>query len=494
MNTVIYLYNGQVQIVSGVASNKPTLKGYFTCDAPEGSIINGMVMDVEPFVEFLKSTWKERHLPTKDVLLVLNTSKFIGRNIELPKLNDKKTLEYIGREYSDLGRDVGSIFGYIPISEAKNTRRVYAEGIDPNFIKDYISIFNSAGIKLKAIYSSESSLIGFTQRTTALNYKTFDLIIADETSLTTILFIDGVYTYYNNIRCFHEMGSSEYAEDIAKAVSQMVQFLRANQSDKSLDNIVIAGINADDISMYRNAIELAGFQIPVTAFSFPNGMYREASVQRYLHAISGLFPHDKAQNYLLQLSGKEKKTKDEGKKNLLKTLGIIGAIFLVMVIATVSTLLVRFNKQKELDKLKDINESPARMMDLAMYDELTERNSFLRSQLDATLDIEKNIETYPLGDTDVLAVFDTCAKMGKAQVEYNSFDAQRGEISIVAKSDDVENINSFIKYLLAEDMFKSVNYTGYNFSNEGLWNINVTCVLAEKAGRKATEDSKEVAR
>lgn len=55
MDTVIYLYNGQVQIVTGSAGTKPNLKGYFMIDAPEGSIINGMVMDTQLFVDFLKN-------------------------------------------------------------------------------------------------------------------------------------------------------------------------------------------------------------------------------------------------------------------------------------------------------------------------------------------------------------------------------------------------------------------------------------------------------
>jgi len=487
MNTVIYLYNGQVQIVTGNAGSKPSLKGYFMTEAPEGSIINGIVMDVEAFVGFLKTTWSERHLSNKDVILVLNSTKFIGRNIEMPKLNDKKATQYIAREYADLGRDNKSVFGYVQIKQDKNTKKVYAESIDPDFITDYLNIFESAGIKLKAIYSSESSLIGFTGKTAALNHRTFDLIIADETSLTTILFIDGVYTYYNTIRCFHDMGTLEYAEDIARSVSQMNQFLRANQSEVTLDNVIIAGIDANDITMYRGAIEAAGYQTPVQAFTFPNGMWSEASVQRYLHAISGLFPHDKSQNFILQINSKATEKTDSKKQNLVKTVVMLVALALFMVILTVGSIFVRYTKQKELDGIIEINEDVGRQMDLALYEEYDSRNSYLRAQYDATIDIEDNMMTYPVGNKAVLDVFENCAR-GLATVEYNSFDAERGEISIVAKADDVESINKYIKNLLEEDIFKSVNYTGYTYSeSDDKWDIKVTCVLAEKAGRAEKE-------
>lgn len=486
MNTIIYLYNGQVQIVTGNAGSKPSLKGYFMVDAPEGSIINGIVMDVESFTAFLKQTWAERHLSNKDVILVLNSSKFVGRNIELPKMNDKKSIQYIAREYSDLGRDNKSIFGYVDIKNEKKTKKVYAETVDPEFIKDYVSIFSAAGIKLKAIYSSESSLIGFTKRTTALNHKNFDLIIAEENTLTTILFIDGLFSYYNTIRCFHDMGTIEYAEDIARSVSQMNQFLRANQSESNLDNVIIAGIDSNDINMYRGAIEAAGYQTPVQAFTFPNGLWREASVQKYIHSVCGLFPHDKSQNFLLQLDNKA--TSGEKKnKGLMKTLIIIGAIFVLMVVATVVSVFVKNGKQKELDDILEINESPSRMLDLALYDEYMIRNTYLREQHRATLDVEENIQTYPVGNQKVLNKFNDCAR-GYAEIEYNSFDATKGEISIVAKSDEVENINKFIKNLLEDSMFTSVDYTGYHYSDSNdLWDIEVTCVLAEKAGRDIKE-------
>ena len=51
MNTVIYLANKQIQIVEGTASKGAlSVKRYYSVEAPEGSIINGIVMDTDSFI------------------------------------------------------------------------------------------------------------------------------------------------------------------------------------------------------------------------------------------------------------------------------------------------------------------------------------------------------------------------------------------------------------------------------------------------------------
>ena len=48
MNTVIYLSNQQIQVVVGSpGERKVVIEKSYTVDAPEGSIINGMIMEQE---------------------------------------------------------------------------------------------------------------------------------------------------------------------------------------------------------------------------------------------------------------------------------------------------------------------------------------------------------------------------------------------------------------------------------------------------------------
>jgi hypothetical protein len=71
-----------------------------------------------------------------------------------------------------------------------------------------------------------------------------------------------------------------------------------------------------------------------------------------------------------------------------------------------------------------------------------------------------------------------------AEVSFESLNAETGIISITAQSGTVDDINKFIKAMSEQDIFNDIDYTGYEFVDEtGLWNINISCTLAESAGR-----------
>ena len=59
---------------------------------------------------------------------------------------------------------------------------------------------------------------------------------------------------------------------------------------------------------------------------------------------------------------------------------------------------------------------------------------------------------------------------------------------MIAKAENVDLINQFIKRLTDEDIFNSIDYTGYAFEEDtGLWNIHVMCILSESAGKQGGE-------
>ena len=238
MSTVVYLSNQIIQIVTGNQNGRTVaVKNSYTLETPEGSTINGMIMNVELFTNFLREQWKRNNLPTKDIILVINSTKFVGKSIELPNLNKAKTRQFISREYADIGKNEGSIYGYASLGSGQGKlKRIYAEAIDPDFINDYTEIFGKSGIKLSAIYSCESTLIKFVEKTVALICKTFLFVVASDNSFTIIIWVNGSFYHYNLSRCFHDEGTAEYAEDLARTVSQMSQFLQANQIEYHLVN------------------------------------------------------------------------------------------------------------------------------------------------------------------------------------------------------------------------------------------------------------------
>ena len=481
MSTIVYLANQKIQIITGSGNNHSvSVKKCYSFDAPEGCIINGTIMDPGLFISYMKDVWDQKGLPSKDVYLIINSTKFIGKTITMPVMKDNKSIEYIAREYADIGRE-DMIFSHIHIANAEGKmKKIYAEGIDPAFISEYVDIFAEFGVRLSHVYSAESSMITLTKNTVARSNKTFVLLVADSMMLSTILWIDGEFYYYNQSRCFNDPGTNEYAQDIARSLSQLSQFMQANRIESSLEIIQIAGVKED--SIYNQAITEAGITTPVKFFSFPDKS--DAELHNYLNAISGLYDGGKNEDFLSQLTQiKKVKEKTALGENFVKHIWAIVILFVIMLAIIAALVAVNFNKKKELRELEDYNSSYDVIMNSADYDMYSTRNEYLQKQYEAIDSVAENLKSYPCGNSNVMNVFKECAK-GYADVQYESFDAKEGTVVILATADNVENINKFIQNLTTKEVFGSVDYTGYEYQEAAnLWNIYVTCTLAESAGR-----------
>lgn len=484
MSTVLYLANQQIRAVVGKpGQNKISVTGTYFGEAPDGSIINGMVMDQELFIGFMKDFWLQNHLDRKDVTIVINSTKFIGKNIEIPMMNEKKTLEFVDREFSELRRDETFIYGYKNIGMNGKLRKLYVDGIYPDFIKEYVDIFDKIGVKVKAIYSGESSLIRLTEMTLGKTYRTFVLQIAEKMTITTLLWVDGTFYYFNSARCFHEQGTEDYALDIARSVSNVRQFMQAHQIEFPLEAVVLAGIEPYNLSMYQSAIMQQGIQAPIVLFEASSINAPNMDIQYHLHATSGLVVEGNGKSQNLLSRYRQSISHSANKKGVGKYSILILSTLAVMLIFLAASLTARNMKKKSLNEMKEYNEDPVNQMEVARYNVLMEQNTYLQSQYNAISGIEENIYTYPVCNDNVTKVIDQCAVL-YAEVTYESFDADMGVITMVAKSDTVDNINLFIKALCKEDIFSNVDYTGYSFiENENMWDIHVLCTLAESAGR-----------
>ena len=544
MSVVVYLANQQIQIIEGTKSGKglATIKRYLTLEAPEGSVINGVVMDEDAFVEFLQEAWREAKLPTRDIILVINSTKFVGRTLELPAFNEKTTYEYIGREFAEVGREeVKQIFSYIPIGKAEpkaqpvekpaekpdkskvkdklkkdikkrhdarskakaaaakkekqaeekkekaaakgRLNKYYVEGVDWEYVSDCASIFTQAGLKLSAVYSDGSNLITLCEATSAKRFNTFVLLVADAMTLTTILWVNGSFNYGNTVRCFFEQGTPEYAGDVARSVSQLVQFMKSSQSGAELQGIEIAGVNPNDLPMYAEAIETMGTSAPVRLYTPTGAAATDPELQKYLHTVSGLYGAYRTQDFLIKVLHHKKESDNSGLNATLKLFIPAFIVFIIMSIVFVAMTIVKRGKVKQLEALNEYNERPDVMMSASVFDALQERTEFLVAQYNAIMEIDEDILTYPCGNSDVMQVFRTCAA-GYADIEFGAFDAKSGTLSITAKASEVEQINKFIRRLMDDPTFNEVNYTGYDYEDDiEKWKINITTTLAESVGR-----------
>ena len=241
MSVSIYLNNQQVQIVVGTRGRKGVYQDSYILDAPEGSIINGIVTDTSSFIEFLKETWSRYRLSKTDVHLVVGGNKIHGRNLEVPILSPAKTKEYLSRELSDMekdGEEYVVCYNSLSGKAGKKLRNFYVEMAEKELIKDYVDIFKEAGITLKSLVSAEGSILSLLDKTVNGYFKTFILQIMNGNLVTNILWVDGSFNYYNTVRCFNDVGTGAYYDDCARSLSNLNQFIQAHKIEQKIEKIL----------------------------------------------------------------------------------------------------------------------------------------------------------------------------------------------------------------------------------------------------------------
>ena len=488
MSVSVYFSNQIIQIAIGKRGAKANLERVYTTFAPEGSIINGIIMDADSLGNHLKSFWATNNLPKQDVYLVLNSNKIAGKNIEAPFLNQKKTLAFIMREFSDMQReDSENTLAYITLgtSNKSKVRNLYAELAPKDQLREFIQLFLDMDIYLKGIISSESSIIGYAQKNIVKKCKTFVLQIINGNLVSNVLFVEGEYKYYNSVRCFNEPGTEAYLDDLARSLNQLEQFMNAQKLTAKVDMVYVAGTQKTDINQYGQIVREHGNTAPIELFnpeiSFDMNLNHEAETA--LFAVSGLYDQGKESNFLTNFNVKEDENSQMNPLTKRRIIIVIATLITMAVLFGIA-LTFRLIREGEYKDLKEYNSSPMVIMQTQEYDDAVSRRDSMLAKYNSINNVVETIDSYPVGSDEIIKVIEDTAR-GYAKIEIISFNADQGKMTFSAKAASVNDIYKYIDELLKEDIFMNVDHTGYTYDDStSLYDIHVDCTLAESVGRE----------
>lgn len=492
MSVSVFFSNQIIQIALGNRARKGSLKAVYTTMAPEGSIINGIIMDAESLGAHVKSFWEANNFPKKDVYLVVNSNKIAGKNLSVPMLNEKKTLGFIMREFADMQReDADNTLAYteMGVDRKARVRKLYAEMAPKDQLKEFIQLFEGMGIQLKGIISGEESIIGYARQNILKQAKTFVLQIINGNLVSNVLFADGDFKYYNSMRCFNEPGTEAYMDDLARSLNQMEQFMGSQKITSPIEKVLVAGANAGNLPMYRQAVTDRGISAPVEIINTGVGSnpQLEEQAQYALFAVSGLFDQGRPSNFLSHFNAKEEDKAAIDPKTRSRIISVI-ATFIVMVVAMGIALTLRLIRNSQYNEVYDYNNKVSTKLQVQAYDEAVVKRDSMLAKYNAILFVSKSVESYPLCNREIVQILEDTAK-GYAEIEMNSFNAETGKVGFTAKADNVSDIYLYIDRLLKEKIFMDVTHTGYTYDNKnGQYNIHVECILAEEVGRMKDDE------
>lgn len=489
MSLTVYLSNTDIEVLSGHSNGKGvSVSNVYSTPMPEGSFLNGVITDPDGIQYALTGLWNQYKLPKKGIRLVINTSQISVRVIDMPIMSRSKADIYLQREFEERSGERRRLLGFYVISQNKKnkTMKVCTELADVDFIANYVNVFAGAGIELKEINSGIGVAVNFLKKINFEQDKNSVVMLRDAMTVTAIYLVKGEYFYSTTARTFNRPGTLEFAGEISNTVSQIVQFSKSEKVEDPISQIYLAGMTTDDAINVERALSMnLSEDVVVYNISVLKGIkYKSStdSLDTLFYPTAGLMTLSDHQN-LLKMYGKGEIVNQEKRNKIIKLAIPYVAVFVLMLIITVSRVVTYSKKNKELKELQDYNNNPSNMMLAAEYDLAAANVEQYSGHVNALRLLEKNIDSYPLPTSEIEKIIKKAA-VGLGEVTTDSYDASQGKIGVTATFKEVDMVNTFIDRLDAEDCFYEVNYTGYSeINSSGQWVANLECILSESAGR-----------
>ena len=482
MTVSVFLSNKSIQVAIGNGSkSRIKVNSFFSDDMPEGTLLNGTVINEKTLEDTIRGTWMKHGIKAKKVNLVINSPNLVARRIEMPLMKGSKCDNYVTNEADekDIARFNDPIIGWYPVSKKQKTQIVVSETSEKEFIETYVRIFENVGIKLNSIHGGINLAVNMLQA--QIGQATAVYMIIDGMTLTTMLFAKG--NYYNNLstRIYAQPGTPEFPSEIRNAVSSIRQFAKTQQIDDEITDIYISGLSSLEMQSLESGLAELSMGDSIKAASCPSNVSLGRGREKFgdfIFAFAGLFDND--DGLTLTEGLKKSSEKYANKLNLIKL--AIPYIISIVVLSVISVSLFAMlqEKEKKLSKLEKYNNSDEVIEAAAKYEDMmTSIEIYGQAQGSADL-LEAFIESYPTPDSSVNTAIEDAAKEKDVKVEFDSYSADTGILSLIATGADVEKINLFIASLMELDILQNVDYTGYTQNeSDGTWSINVVCTLAE---------------
>lgn len=486
MITSVYLSNNIIRAVTGNGGRKITLQKEASQLMGEGNLINGVITNAAGLEAELKEFWSKHNLPRNNVYLVVNSSKFVTKQLSLPNVKRSKLMPVIPMEFADVERYEDAIYDYMqmPKSVQKSMQDILGVMVERSFVEEYVQLFEHMGIKLAGFSTAIGSAIKTLDYLPSMQKKNCIVQVVDGYNLESILWVDGKYVHSTSRRIFAEPGTEEFHTEVLRHTNSTMQFFDAMKLEQKINEVYIGGVKKEEIENLRQLAAEIELGIDIMAWDISSdvkGIGASESVADYLYAFGALVKNPNDINFLEAYKKGASVGTDSGLSvRKLMPIIVISAIGIVVTAVVGGIYIYRSNYLKELnDYLNDpINIQTAEKVDA--YDKQTRTNNAAIMEADTTDDM---ISSYPLVNDKVRKTIEKAAGSNIIS-EITGYNAEEGALTLSAKAKTESAVNEYITRLYDTDLFENIEYTGYTYIEaESVYSINVTCYLAESAGK-----------
>lgn len=266
MITSVYVSNEKIQVLTGeLNAKKGTLdvKACMFVTLPEKAIVNGVIADELGVKEAIQKLWDKYNLPKKDVSLVIDSGTILNKKMPCPVLPKESIPNIVQEEFRDVEGYANFLFDYTVLEDGKNgDPLLFANAVSKELVASYIRVFKGVDVMLSRINTGINAEIALIKANPATANDNEIVVALDPTSHTSVLYIDGKYSFVSRGRLLEERGTEASRMEIVRSLSSLIQFARSENSQKPVKAIYICGMIEQEADLCPKLSAMLG--CPVT--------------------------------------------------------------------------------------------------------------------------------------------------------------------------------------------------------------------------------------
>ena len=483
---ILYMSNRYVRVVEGEQTgSRIYVRAVYEEEDWNGCILNGTITDEDTFIQLIEKIWAKYDISSRDIHLVIDSTQFNQKIMEMPILKPKQMEEYIQREFADVGRIMDPVYQFFTIGEPdKKTKQVsvFAMKAEGQFLRDYVELFSGAGFHVETVQSARGAAVHLLDFMKLVESGNGIIQFVDNMVLMNFLVAEGKIIFSDRVRLFSDPGTLDYVMEISHSVNNILQFALTQNLQQAVRDVMIGGLSEQDYQMYTEVLEGINPDLVINILTAGNNIRFDSHIQAEFHscavAVGGLLEEREKRGSLVHKvmnSEKEKKNREKRRK-LLPVAALAAVMFVAVSVVGIRILYlnIKLKQVQAFNTREDVVES------CRIYDET-------KIERDASLEFGNSMEQltgrildYPRVDSETEQIVAACAVNNMVEVEISSYNADGGTLSFDTSADRVERIHQFADQLRQRDIFAAVRYTGYTQDSDGNWSVKVNCTMADR--------------
>ncbi|MCI8597919.1 MAG: hypothetical protein HFJ10_05695 [Lachnospiraceae bacterium] len=410
--------------------------------------------------------------------LVLPASMSSTRVLPIPYGKGKQLQEMAAREVENSFRNEISDYSLV-YQDKKNGIDLCAGGADQGVLEHFLEICQKAGVSPRSMTVPMEGYLNLLKQMEGYEDQTAIYLFFEEGSMTSIICQNGRYLYSSRSRLFSEPGTLDFGTEIVRSISGILQFSAGNRRELRITQVYYAGCPPEDFEVSIQGIEELHLRVyPLKGnrrMSLPAG----ENPLDWLPCIGALILGGKKEKridlYKAVLANQER---GESSTHIWKHLLVPGILFGAGLIVTGVLMGVRWNQNRETQKIQDWMESPEVQAQYQEALELQNQLSEIEGGISAVEQMEQNLSVYPELSSEIIHRIENVGG-GGMQLKVMGYDVETGVLTFEASSREVIDVPSYILHMQETGIFHKVDYTGYTYENEW-YTLSLSCTMEGK--------------